>query len=133
MFPAGAPGAALLVIRCCIAAALAGIALPDGWLHIAFLVLLGMLCLGMFTPLACLAATLIALMDLPHLLTENMIEVIIVLLCASSFTFLGPGAFSIDARLFARRMLLSDRSSRSKWTDSAARKDWKLDSGTHQR
>jgi hypothetical protein len=113
MFPAGAPGAALLVIRCCIAAALAGIAFPAGWRHVAFMVLLGMLCLGMFTPVVCLAATLVALMDLPHLLTENVIEVILVLLCASSFTFLGPGAFSIDARLFARRMVLSDRSSRS--------------------
>jgi hypothetical protein len=113
MFPAGAPGAALLVIRCCIATALAGIAFPAGWRHVAFMVLLGMLCLGMFTPVVCLAAALVALMDLPHLLTENVIEVIIVLLCASSFTFLGPGAFSIDARLFARRMVLSDRSSRS--------------------
>jgi hypothetical protein len=113
MFPAGAPGAALLVIRCCLATALAGIAFPAGWRHVAFMVLLGMLCLGMFTPVVCLAAALVTLMDLPHLLTENVIEVIIVLLCASSFTFLGPGAFSIDARLFARRMVLSDRSSRS--------------------
>lgn len=113
MFPAGAPGAALLVIRCCIAAALAGIAFPDGWRHVAFMVLLGMLCLGVFTPLVCPAATLAALLDLPHLLTENMIEVTIVLLCAFSFTFLGPGAFSIDARLFARRIVLSDRSDRS--------------------
>jgi hypothetical protein len=113
MFPAGAPGAALLVIRCCIAAALAGIAFPTGWQHVAFMVLLGMLCLGLLTPLVCPAATLFALMDLPHLLTENMIEVVIVLLSASSFTFLGPGAFSIDARLFARRIVLSDHSSRS--------------------
>jgi hypothetical protein len=113
MFPAGVPGAALLVIRCCIATALAGIAFPAGWRHVAFMVLLGMLCLGVFTPVVCLAATFLVLLDLPHLLTENVIEVIIVLLCSCSFAFLGPGAFSIDARLFARRMLLSDRSSRS--------------------
>jgi hypothetical protein len=113
MFPAGAPGAALFVIRCCIATALAGIAFPAGWRHVAFVMLLAMLCLGLFTPVVCLAATLLALLDLPHLLTENMIEVIIVLLSAGSFTFLGPGAFSIDARLFARRMVLSDRSSRA--------------------
>jgi hypothetical protein len=113
MFPAGAPGAALLVIRCCLATALASIAFPAGWRHVAFMVLLGMLCLGLLTPIVCLAATLVALMDLPHLLTENMIEVIIVLLCVLSFAFLGPGAFSIDARLFARRIVLSDHSSRS--------------------
>jgi hypothetical protein len=113
MFPAGAPGAALLVIRCCIAAALEDIAFPDGWRHVAFMVLLGMLCLGMFTPLVCAAATLVALFDLPHLLTENVTRVIITLLCAASFAFLGPGAFSVDARLFARRMVLSDHSSRS--------------------
>ena len=104
---------ALLVLRCCIATSLAGIAFPTGWRHVAFMVPLVMLCLGMFTPVVCVAATLVALLDLPRLLTENVIEVIIVLLCASSFSFLGPGAFSIDARLFARRMVLSDRSSRS--------------------
>jgi hypothetical protein len=113
MFPAGAPGVALLVIRCCLATALAGIAFPVGWPHVAFMVLLGMLCLGIFTPIVCLAATLVALIDLPHLLTENTIQVIIVLLCVFFFAFLGPGAFSIDARLFARRMVLSDHSSRS--------------------
>jgi hypothetical protein len=116
MFPAGAPGAALLVIRCCIATALAGIAFPAGWRHIAFMSLLGMLCLGVFTPVVCLTATIAALTDLSYLLTENRIDVVLILLCTSSFTFLGPGAFSVDARLFARRMVLSDRS--SKVTDS---------------
>jgi hypothetical protein len=113
MFPAGAPGAALLVIRCSIAMALAGIAFPAGWQHVAFMALLGMLCVGMFTPLVCLTATLVALLDLRHLVAENLIEVILVLLSAASFSFLGPGAFSIDARLFARRMVLSNRPSRS--------------------
>jgi hypothetical protein len=117
MFPAGAAGAALVVIRCCLATALAGIAFPTGWRHIAFITLLGMLCLGLFTPLVCVIATLVALMDMPHLLTEKRVEVIIVLLCTASFTFLGPGAFSIDAKLFARRMVLSDRSSRSQLGD----------------
>jgi hypothetical protein len=113
MFPAGAPGAALLVIRCCFATALAGIAFPVGWPHIAFMVLLAMLCLGMLTPVVCLVATLAVLIDLRHLPAENVAEVIIVLLCVSSFAFLGPGAFSIDARLFARRIILSDNASRS--------------------
>jgi hypothetical protein len=113
MFPAGAPGVALLVIRCCIATALASIAFPTGWRHVAFMVPLVMLCLGMFTPIVCPVATLAALLDLRHLRTENVIEVILVLLCASSFSFLGPGAFSIDAKLFARRIVLSDHSPRS--------------------
>jgi hypothetical protein len=113
MFPAGAPGAALLVIRCSLATALAGIAFPAGWRHVAFLALLGFLCLGFLTPIVCLVATVAALMDLSHLLTENRAEVIIVLSCVSSFAFLGPGAFSMDARLFGRRIVLSDRSPRS--------------------
>jgi hypothetical protein len=113
MFPAGAPGFALLVIRCCIATALASIAFPAGWRHIAFMILLGMLCLGMFTPLVCIAATLVVLLALPHHPTGNITEMSLILLCTSSFALLGPGAFSIDAKLFGRRVVLSDRSSRS--------------------
>jgi hypothetical protein len=113
MFPAGAPGGALLILRCCIAVAMAGIAFPAGWEHTAFLVLLSLLCFGLLTPIVCITATLLALLDLPHLLAENVAQVIIVLLCTSSFAFLGPGAFSIDARLFARRIVLSDRASQS--------------------
>lgn len=111
MFPAGAPGVALLVLRCCIATALASIAFPSEWQHRAFFALLIMLGLGLLTPMVCALAIMAVLLDLPHLRHSNPVELGIVLLSASSYAFLGPGAYSIDGRLFGRRMLVSTNSS----------------------
>ena len=114
MFPAGPPGVALLVLRGCIATALAGIAFPTGWEHVAFLVLLGMLCVGLLTPVVCALVSVTVLLDLPHLRDGNPVELGVVLLSASAYAFLGPGAYSIDGRLFGRRMLVSTDSSRKR-------------------
>jgi hypothetical protein len=42
------------------------------------------------------------------------VELGVVLLSASAYAFLGPGAYSIDGRLFGRRMLVSTDSSRKR-------------------
>ena len=110
MFPAGVPGFALLVLRNCIAVALAGSASSSGWQHLAFLVLLGMLGIGMFTPVICGLASATVIFDQlssPHL---DAIKVATVVLSALSLGCLGPGAFSVDARLFGRRVLISTSS-----------------------
>jgi hypothetical protein len=111
MFPAGVPGVALLALRCCIAAALAGTAFPSGWQHAAFLCLLSLLFLGLLTPIVCGAAVLSVIFDLSQFRNTNAIEVGIVLLSTVSYACIGPGAYSIDARLFGRRMLVSTDSS----------------------
>jgi hypothetical protein len=112
MFPVGSAGVALLVLRGCIVAALAGIAFPTGWQHFAFLGLLGMLCLGLLTPVVCGVAGLTVLLDLPHLPTGSIVQSRIVVLATLAYAFLGPGAYSVDARLFGRRILVSTDSSR---------------------
>jgi hypothetical protein len=63
MFPAGAPGVALLVLRNCIALALYGMTFPPGWQHVMFLILLAMLCIGLLTPAACVLAAATVLLD----------------------------------------------------------------------
>ena len=113
MFSVGAPGVSLLVLRVCIATALAGIAFPTGWKHLAFLALLSLLCLGLMTPAVCVLAVIAVLLDLRHVSSINVVEVGIVLLSTSSYAFLGPGAYSIDARLFGRRVIVSTDSSHS--------------------
>lgn len=111
MFPAGVPGVALLVLRCCIAVALAETAFPAGWQHVAFLCLLSLLFLGLLTPIVCGVAVLSVFFDLSQVRNMNAIEIGIVLLSTASYACLGPGAYSIDARLFGRRMLVSTDSS----------------------
>ena len=114
MFPRGAPGIALLVLRGCIGAALAGIAIPSGWPHIAFLALISMLGVGLLTPAVCVLAVIVVLLDLPYIRDFSWVELGIILLSTSSFAFLGPGAYSIDARLFGRRMLVSINSTQAR-------------------
>ena len=107
MFPAGTPGVALLVLRGCIGAALVGITIPSGWSHIAFWALLGALCIGLLTPVVCILAVIFVLLDLPHIRGPSPVELGIILLSTCSYAVLGPGAYSIDARLFGRRILIS--------------------------
>ena len=107
MFPAGAPGIALLVLRNCIAVALSGSAFPAGWQHGAFLALLSLLCIGLLTPAACLLSAVAVLLDQASTRDLQTANLIVIVLATVSFAFLGPGAFSVDARLFGRRLLMS--------------------------
>jgi hypothetical protein len=107
MFPAGAPGFALLVLRNCIAFALAHCAFPTGWPHFVFLGLLSTLCIGLMTPAGCLAAVISVIGWAVYFGEFQDANVIVVALSTLSLALLGPGAFSIDARLFGRRMLVS--------------------------
>jgi uncharacterized membrane protein YphA (DoxX/SURF4 family) len=106
MFPAGAPGVGLLVLRNCIAVALAGSAFSTGWEHAAFLALLSLLCAGLLTPAVCIAAAaaLVFSMADSHAMA---IHPLLLTLSTLSLAFLGPGAYSVDSRLFGRRVLVS--------------------------
>jgi hypothetical protein len=107
MFPVGLPGVALLVLRGCVAVSFASVAFPVGWQHVVFLGLLILLCIGLFTPVVCVVAVVAVFLDFPQLRSGNMTQLIIVAAAALAYAFLGPGAYSVDARLFGRRMLLS--------------------------
>lgn len=110
MFPAGAPGVALFVLRNCIAFQLAGCAFPVGWQHAVFIVLLGMLGIGLLTPVICGLAAVAVLVDLAYSREILNVSVAVVVLSTLSLGSLGPGAFSVDARLFARRIVVSTSS-----------------------
>lgn len=112
MFPTGAPGFALLVLRCTIVVGLTASAFPTGWRHAAYIVLLVCLALGLFTPIACVLVGVAVMVDVlgdPH---ARVFQSILILLSALSYAFLGPGAYSIDAALFGRRKLMSSDSTR---------------------
>jgi hypothetical protein len=111
MFPAGAPGIALFVLRNCMVVALIRCAFPTGWQHFLFLAFLSMLSIGLLTPAVCALAALAVLAQAVYLGKLPDANVIVVVLSTLSLAFLGPGAFSIDARLFGRRMLVSSSSS----------------------
>jgi uncharacterized membrane protein YphA (DoxX/SURF4 family) len=112
MFPAGAAGAALLILRLCVAGnVLLATRSLEGFVRPAASPLLTAaiafaLCPGVFTPLACALALLIQLGVLARSSGFGSVEIIIHGCMALSLLMLGPGAYSVDARLFGRRLVL---------------------------
>lgn len=127
-FPAGWPGVGLLLLRATVGtAALAQAAfslLASGNFTLGTRVFgvsagaLGVaLLLGFFTPfagaLAALSCVAIALAWLPTPITQVFsprLSFILLAIMATAIVFLGPGAFSLDCRLFGRREIIIPRS-----------------------
>jgi hypothetical protein len=111
MFPTGMAGAALLVLRVTVAATL----VFDGTVHWAlmtsFWILSGfavpaiLLCLGFLTPYC---SALSCLIQLGVLIStgQNEFNLAISILNSGILAILGPGAYSIDAHIFGRRLLI---------------------------
>jgi uncharacterized membrane protein YphA (DoxX/SURF4 family) len=116
MFPAGAPGVALALLRlsvmgCLLQRFLAEAQAGGDWRLLSLGIISIFLLIGMATPVAALIAAGIELMSVfyplrvgtfvsAEILTAGMHAI-----QALSLALIGPGAFSVDARLFGRRML----------------------------
>jgi hypothetical protein len=109
MFPGGAPGFALVLLR---ASVTTGLLLNAGsgpchqaWLLAATVALSTALCVGFLTPIA-------ALLTIPAYLIETTglrvasAEMVAALLQTIALSLLGPGSCSIDAFLFGRRIVV---------------------------
>jgi hypothetical protein len=120
VFPTGAPGIALLVLRISLAAAILdgrfdvikpGV-LPLVCLALAVQSLL--LCLGLLTPIVSIIA---CASELTALFVTGLTDVRFIALSslnAASIALLGPGAYSLDARLFGRREIVFPPSGKDK-------------------
>jgi signal transduction histidine kinase len=113
MFPQGGPGIGLLILRI----AVAGMFLlnlthrfnfSSNALHWFLVLLIGLISLGLllgfFTLILSIVAGLAAVVNL--LLAGPSLNVIylLALLTSAALFFLGPGAYSVDARLFGLRV-----------------------------
>jgi hypothetical protein len=111
MFPGGAPGAAMLLLRIALAGNLATGA-ADHWLEhmhmdafAAMVPMMVLLVMGAFSTFsASLSAIIAVVLMLTHTRDLPLVE-IIVLLNALVVVLLGPGAYSLDALKFGRRAL----------------------------
>jgi hypothetical protein len=112
MFPAGGPGIGLLLLRASVAAgflldgpmqAAANFARPDVVLRVVLDAALG---LGLLTPLTALLSCVLAIVDVARFGVMQAPVALVTIVNAIALGLLGPGAYSLDARLFGRRVLV---------------------------
>jgi hypothetical protein len=113
MFPAGLPGVALLLLRIAIAGLLSVSTLSNapaenisGWMAVSVGSTCLLLMIGALTPLASLTA--VAIEATFWLRTDGLTSASLALdmLVSLSMFFLGPGAYSLDSKMFGRRLIL---------------------------
>ncbi|HEX3746911.1 MAG TPA: hypothetical protein VHW09_23395 [Bryobacteraceae bacterium] len=110
MFPEGRPGVALLILRVSVAASIVE-KTPDcisisALVCIAFGTLAVFLCLGFLTPLASWLTCAAEVACLVFGCHAEARFTVLSSLTAVALSLLGPGAFSVDARLFGRREIV---------------------------
>jgi hypothetical protein len=112
MFPAGAPGCGMLILRLGVAISLHidpsghfGVN-PNVLAFLALAALSGSLAVGLLTPLVSLLAGLAEMAMLCTSATSAVAAAFLGPLDAAVLLLLGPGAYSLDARLFGRRVVV---------------------------
>jgi|SRR5882672_4378505 len=112
MFPAGAAGYGLLILRLCSAGMLVFNALARSvalasWEVAVLVIVTAMLCFGLFTPLSSIAAGVaqIVLLFGPE---RNPICFGLSIAIAAAVFLVGPGGYSVDSLLFGRRLIRSN-------------------------
>lgn len=112
MFPAGGAGLGLALLRCSLALGLADV-VPSAplltslawWLPLLVLAC-GALLLGALTPIVSIASVVIASITLWTEGSDRWEQGLLVLLMAGSLMLIGPGAYSLDARIYGRHRVL---------------------------
>jgi hypothetical protein len=111
MFPTGTPGVGLFILRVTTGALMLVVRFAPQeptiatWELAGFGVLALLLCLGLFTLVSCILTVLLEILSLHSLDTEATLHSVFVILIAVSLWTLGPGAYSIDAKIFGRRVI----------------------------
>jgi hypothetical protein len=111
MFPTGVAGAALMLLRVSVAAALllGGTAhwtpASSFWPLVALLLLALLLVIGFLTPYASAIACLVQLGLVMLGGERHNVHLFLSALNSGAMGLLGPGAYSIDAHIFGRRLV----------------------------
>jgi hypothetical protein len=109
MFPHGGPGVALFLLRTSVGAFLIIIAVNyNGPFHRLFLgvilLISASLLVGLLTPVLCVIA---AAFSIANMITNPCASIVLCVMAtanAVALGLLGPGAYSIDSKLFGRRV-----------------------------
>jgi hypothetical protein len=112
MFPLGPAGIALFLLRLSAAAMLLMMVFPGGevtssqWAFAGLAVLAGFLVLGAFTPLLCALGCCLEIAALCSMRGVNAFYMLFSIVDTAALGLLGPGGYSLDARMFGRRRVV---------------------------
>jgi hypothetical protein len=118
MFPEGGPGVALLLLRVSVAvtfflgAADGRIASDARWVMPCAAVAAILLAFGFLTPVLGVVIVFFQVADFFVTGTLNLLPAILTIVNVLALALLGPGAYSLDARIFGRRVLLASTDDR---------------------
>lgn len=106
MFPQGGPGIGLLLLRIAVAAMFVmNLAHARHWSLVLLIALISFaILLGLLTPILSIVACLAAMLNLFLADQPQSLVYILRILTSAALFFLGPGAYSVDARLFGLRV-----------------------------
>lgn len=111
MFPPGWPGLGLLLLRVSVAVPILLDSYGNrnelpGWARIALVVLSATLSVGFLTPMVAVFALAVRLVSLISVNDGSEQAVCMTMLSALALAMLGPGAYSVDAVRFGRRVVV---------------------------
>lgn len=110
MFPRGAPGLALLLLRLFVGAilicdAVTAVSTLNVVLSCVLMACALALVVGSMTPIAAVLAALIETIGLSAHFIQIALHSFAPIVIAVALVLLGPGAYSVDARVFGRRLM----------------------------
>jgi hypothetical protein len=112
MFPLGTAGIALLCLRFCVASTLMmsafqhGHLVVPGWACGLMAPVAVALCIGAYTPVSCTLTVVFQIVVASYTKSTQVSSVVVNILVAASLAALGPGAYSMDAKIFGFRRVL---------------------------
>jgi hypothetical protein len=113
MFPTGSPGAALFFLRISVIGMLFDLTVQSAstgnispWRTVALALISLLLFCGAFTPIASLLSLILEAIYWPVWDSLRSFEFALQALVVIALFLLGPGAYSIDSKMFGRRLIL---------------------------
>lgn len=112
MFPEHGPGVALVLLRISVGATLWLVtstqmaSLAPHWMLLGLILLALCLCIGFLVPILSVLCCLSELASLVSTGGADAPFILVSIVNAAALALLGPGAYSLDARLFGRRVLV---------------------------